>query len=290
MVRLLLMIIATSVLFAGTSLAQEKEKKEKIPEGWRRSGETGVNFSQIGVHDWSGGGEDALSLASFASVSGNLKKGVIAWDNTLELRYGISKLGEGGTRKTDDLLALNSKFSRKAIGNWSYTGLVDFRTQFSSGYDYSSTPKVKTSEFMAPGYLTVSVGGQYKPHDNFFAFVSPITGKTTFVMDDTLADRGAYGVDPGDNIRSQYGAYVDAFYRKPLMKNVTVKTKLTLFLDYQDPFVDVNWETGLLMKVNKYITTTFSTFLIIDDDVKNKKGDTATQFKEILAVGILYNF
>ena len=75
------------------------------------------------------------------------------------------------------------------------------------------------------------------------------------------------------------------------MQNVTLITKLELFDNYTDKDknnktnVDVNWETGLNMKVNKLITATVATQLIYDHNVVKR-----TQFKEVLGVGFGLKF
>ncbi len=67
--------------------------------------------------------------------------------------------------------------------------------------------------------------------------------------------------------------------------------------------VDVNWETLIAMKVNKYISFNLNTQLIYDDNIqvpfdKNHDGTVDTgesirslvQFKEIFGAGISYKF
>lgn len=80
------------------------------------------------------------------------------------------------------------------------------------------------------------------------------------------------------------------------------KTKLELFSNYLNnpQNIDVNWETLLSMKVNKYISATFSTTLIYDHDInipvdKNndgvvEKAGPRVQFREVLGVGLSYKF
>src|SRR5262245_56022393 len=99
---------------------------------------------------------------------------------------------------------------------------------------------------MAPAYLTVAIGLDYKPSEFFSAFISPATGKFTFVTDQDLADQGAYGVDPaevdalgnkiadGKTIRSEFGAYFRAKFQKDVATNFNLSTTLTLFDNYTD--------------------------------------------------------
>ena len=73
-------------------------------------------------------------------------------------------------------------------------------------------------------------------------------------------------------------------------------TKLEAFSDYlKNPErIDIDWQTGIAMKVNKWLSTNITTHLIYDDDVmitdnKGKKGPR-TQFKEVLSVGVSFLF
>jgi hypothetical protein len=100
----------------------------------------------------------------------------------------------------------------------------------------------------------------------------------------------------------ELGSYVRITFKKDIMKNVNLATKLELFSNYlKDPQnIVVNWEMLIAMKVNKYITASLSTNLIYDDKIiikQDTNGDgkyevngPRTQFKEILAVGFSYKF
>jgi hypothetical protein len=54
--------------------------------------------------------------------------------------------------------------------------------------------------------------------------------------------------------------------------------------------VDVIWEGLALMKVNKWISASFTAQFIEDDNVRDEKGKIRRQFKELFAMGLLYQF
>ena len=58
--------------------------------------------------------------------------------------------------------------------------------------------------------------------------------------------------------------------------------------------IDVNWEVQINMIINKWFSTTLTTNLMYDDDVKIVQKDgtkgSRVQFKEILGVGVQFNF
>jgi hypothetical protein len=197
--------------------------------------------------------------------------------------------------------------------SWYATALGDFRTQFADGFNYPND-SVYISRFMAPGYALAAIGFDYKPNDHFSAFIAPLTGKFTFVNDDSLARNGAFGVqkeirDPnqGGKVtqnykthREEFGAYLKVQYQTKVMENITFQTVLELFSNYLNnpQNVDVNWTTLTTFKVNKFISATLATQLIYDDDIKvlrnagDQKGTVGpdVQFKQVLGVGFTYKF
>jgi len=174
------------------------------------------------------------------------------------------------------------------------------------GYNYPND-SVKISTFMAPAYLLAALGMDYKPDAYLSIFLAPATGRLTIVNDKTLADAGAFGVDPGKNTKGEFGGYRRMIYTrndfKPeLLKNVAFTTKFDLFSNYLDhpSNMDVSWETLIALKVNQYISVNFTSHLLYDDDTKisiDKNDDGSVdeygprvQFKEIFGVGFSYKF
>ena len=57
----------------------------------------------------------------------------------------------------------------------------------------------------------------------------------------------------------------------------------------------MNWDVLINMKINKYLNATLNTTLKYDNDVKtiNDEGEkrcAKVQFKDILGIGVAYNF
>ena len=276
---------------------------------WFKGATFNLNLNQTALSNWAGGGSNSVAVNGLVSMHANYAKGLSKWDNTLDLAYGLSKIGDAGDFvKTDDRIELNSKYGRKLKGDWYYGGLLNFRTQFNLGYNAGDNINY-ISRFMAPGYLTLALGFDYKPNENFSFFIAPIAYKLTVVADTLLSDIGAYGVDSGSTTRSEIGGYVRLMYQKKLMENIDFKTKVDAFSNYQTnpQNIDITWETLLTMKVNKYISASLSTMLVYDDDIdiivqnaevptiENPLGTPAVagprvQFKEVLNIGFSYIF
>ncbi len=281
---------------------------------WKVGGVISINGQQVSLTNWSAGGNNSISLGGLVNVFAKYKKGKITWDNNLELGYGVIKQGDNKQWwKNDDKIQFSSKFGRQLKKSWYATALGDFRTQFADGFNYPND-SVYISRFMAPGYALAAIGFDYKPNDHFSAFIAPVTGKFTFVNDDSLARYGAFGVqkeirDPsqGGKItqnykthREEFGAYLKVQYQTKVMENITFQTVLELFSNYLNnpQNVDVNWTTLTTFKVNKFISATLATQLIYDDDIKvlrnagDQKGTIGpdVQFKQVLGVGFTYKF
>ena len=224
------------------------------------------------------------------------KKEKHLWTNRLELAYGLNKTGEDGTRKANDKIYLNTNYGYSIAKNWYASAFATFQTQFSPGYDYSINKDVSISEFMAPGYLTTGLGFTYDPGKIFTVVLSPASWRGTFVLNDRLSDEGAYGVDPGKHLLSAFGANLKGEVKYEFLKNMTVYSRLDLYSDYlHKPLnIDVNWEVQVNMIINKWFSTTLTTNLMYDDDVKIAQKDgtkgSRVQFKEILGVGVQFNF
>jgi len=310
MKKIIIIILVT--IFAGQFLsAQVSEKEDALKKvntdtinGWKKGGMFALTFGQSSFTNWAAGGINNISVNGIANLFANYKKDNLTWDNNLDLGYGMQKLGKGvdkSTQKTDDKLDFSSKLGIKAAEKLYYAALMNFRTQFTNGYNYPDDSTV-ISGLMAPGYLLFAAGIDYKPNKNLSVFIAPLTSKTTFVSNQTLADAGAYGVEPGKNIRNEFGGYLKAVYTKDIMKNVNLNTKLGLFSNYlhNPQNIDVNWEVLLGMKINKYLTATLNTQLLYDDDILvpvDTNGDginngtgKRVQFKEILGIGFSVKF
>lgn len=257
---------------------------------WKSGGLIAVNFSQVNLSQWSAGGENTMSLNTSINLYSNYLKGKNDWQNTLDFGYAFLKTATGGVKKSDDRIEFTSKYGRKFSKSWLYSGLANFKSQFAPGYLYPNDSTI-ISNFMSPGFLTVSIGFTYKPVDYFEVFISPAAGKFTFVTSKSLSDMGAYGVDSGKSVRSEFGAYLNMKFKKELMTNVTLTSNLELFNNYTDENkqnaknIDVNFNNTLNLKVNKYITASVNVQLVYDANIVER-----TQFKELIGVGFGYKF
>ena len=302
------LMAAIAIILAVNVSAQVTEAEKNLKtlvtdtvSGWRLGGVTAINASQTALVNWAAGGEGSYAVNGIFSAFANYKSGTTAWDNSLDIGYGFLNQNVSGYKKTDDKIDFLSKYGRKAFSDFYYSALVNFKTQFTPGYNATNT---KISNLLAPGYLLGAIGMNYQPDKYFNVFLAPFTGKMTIVNDTALSNAGAFGVTPGEVTRSEFGGYTRIIYSRndfkaELLKNLSFTTKLDLFSNFlnKPQNIDVSWETLIAMKVNKYLSVSLNTHLLYDADTKwedtNNDGtpDKAkVQFKEILGVGFSYKF
>ncbi len=297
-------ITALLSVFVFTDLFGQEVKENKLATKdsikWETGFKSTLNATQVNLTNWSAGGENSLSVTGLFHMYLNRKDDKSEWVNEIKTAYGIIKQGDTKTIKSEDVLDVLSKYGYKTKSKWYYSALFNLKTQFDQGFkDPQAEDKELVSAFMAPGYINFSLGMDYKPNKSFSLFLSPISTKTTAVLDDNI-DEMQYGLDSSETFRSELGAYLSMSYKTPLMENVDYETKVNLYSNYlNNPFnVDINWMNLLTMKVNKYLNVNILTELIYDDDINIKdedddildNGGPKTQFKEILSLGLTYKW
>lgn len=278
-------------------------------------GTAGLNLSQTALENWAGGGESSIAFTGLCTISETREKAHRSTGWGLDAALGLLRQ-QGGWRKTDDRLILTGQWNtgmQKALKDARLSVLVDARTQMLPGYALvNGLPdrEQRISDFLSPGYVVAAAGIAPKPGPQHKLFAAPFTGKLTVLLDDTLSQAGAFGVEAGQHTRFELGGYIRWNLTLPIMENVHWTHQLDLFSNYLNKpgNIDVNW-TGLLeLKVNELLRTTVSVHLIYDDDVTLEKEPSrteivdgvsttipavvgpGTQFKEVLSIGLSYGF
>lgn len=288
--------IALILLIMGNSLYAQQDTV------WRKGGLFSLNFTQVSLTNWASGGQNSIAGNAIVNYFANYKRGKNVWDNNLDLGYGFIRQGrEGNLIKSDDKIDFSSKYGREAATHWYYSALLNFRSQFAEGFNYPND-SVAISKFLAPGYVLLALGMDYKPNDNFSLFLSPATARFIIVNDKLLSDAKAFGVDSGKMVKTEVGAYVKAAYKKELNANLNLQTTIDFFSDYLDnpQNIDINWQLLLSLKVSKFISATLSTQVLYDDNTKlvfyKDNGTTidhvgpGVQVKEFIGIGFAYKF
>jgi hypothetical protein len=282
----------------------DRKKVAEEPEWWEYENKIAFDLNEVAFVNWNAGGDNSVSGLLKVNLSRTYKKVYTKWENEISMRYGLNYRDNEGLIKTDDEIKLSSSFgyNKDTLSHWFYTAQFNFRTQFTDGF--SRTDKEDPiSRFMAPGYLFLGMGGTYSPEgENLSVYLSPLTMKATYVLDEKLSQDGSFGVTPGEKSRHEVGILVRSKWEKEIIKNVAMANALEFYSDYLNDFgnIDVEWIFDLKFKVNKFFQASFRTHLIYDNDIKFKEdtnGDgqletlgARAQFKQQLGIGILYSF
>ena len=274
---------------------------------WKRSGDFSVNFNQINFSNWAAGGDNSVSGVILFNFEALYEKDKNSWKNNIKLGYGIQSIKDD-LQKTEDKIDLSSMYGRSIHKYWDISVLAEFKTQFADGFD-SDNDSVAISGFMAPGYISIGPGFNYKPTDYFSVYMSPATAQWVIVNNQRLADEGAFGVEaaeyddagniitPGKNVKFQFGANVKVQFKKDIAKNVNLETTLSLFSDYlhNPQNIIINWDVILDMSINSWLSAKLTTNLIYDDNItiNDSEGNPMgprTQFKEMFGLGLAWKF
>ena len=278
MTKKVFFLAALAMLFSGTAMADNDpilvgginsltfmapaDSGDKPQGVWNTSSTPALKIGEVLYHNWSASGNSQIDVT--ATFFGNYKytHPKFVWDNIVDLAYGyawqdLDNSAEdslGGRfethRKSVDKIDLTSSLSWKAYKNWGANFSANFKSQFGAGFEYAGAGDnegVKVSGFMAPAYLTTALSFEYK-RDNWSVSASFLTGKTTFVIDDSLIAQGkTYGVIQDDNFDASdpstfnhayfgLGSYVKALYlKKDILPSLDLYARLELFYDYKKP-------------------------------------------------------
>jgi len=307
-----------SLLAQPTSIFMKNKvnKVDDISPEWVKKNKLGIDLSEVAFVNWNSGGSSSISALFKSESNIDYKDKYYTWKNRLSTRYGINKQQDRELRKTEDLIEFNSNLGYKpdSLSNWFYSARLNFKTQFANGYKYPNTDD-PISKLMAPGYLFFGVGMEYaKDREDMSFYFSPLTLKTTFVLDRDLANAGAFGVDPavlddegniiveGKRIQKEVGILVTNSYEMEVVENITLKHLVSLYTDYINSFgnVDVDWQINFDFKVNSFVKATLGSHIRYDDDVKTTKpsaiegefdeAGAKTQWKQFLGIGFAVDF
>ncbi|MBN2263106.1 MAG: DUF3078 domain-containing protein [Prolixibacteraceae bacterium] len=278
---------------------------------WKLGGNAYTGLSQTLINEfWSKGGKTSASLLSTINYSANYSKGKLKWDNGLDAKLGLIYYIEDNEsairnwHKNSDNFEINSRFGYSAFKEWYYSAEANFKTQFFDGYK-SNTVETPNSSWFSPAYLTFSAGFDYKPNSSLSTFLSPLSIKTTYVLDPDV-DETIYGLTEGQTRKSRIGMTGRLDFTKKVFENINLRTKNNFFFNFG--FKDGEWqliklpdfdsETSIDFKVNRYVTTQLNLHFIYDKELTSKWTDdnnveqtgTRLQFKEFMTLGISYRF
>ena len=300
------------------------ETTNKDTIAWTHGGVFDLGANEGFLHNWAAGGELA-SMTFNGLFSGYLNRlhHWDIWSNNLDLNYGLAYAYSTGflPHKTDDRIDFTSKYGIRAdSSNFYFTGLFNFKSQFTKGYNYTLPhfDSVSTSKFLSPAYFTTAIGMEYRRGSDVSLFLSPIAGRLTLADKyyTSMSNQGAFGVPYNKTSVFQFGAYFSGRYVININKKMIFKTRLDLYSNYLDK--DTKDSTGAVIKkdnpgnisvlfdnlfsykISKYFNITVGATFIYDNNIpyivtpqnKDMPGNNLgwLQLNQTFNLGIEYKF
>ena len=274
---------------------------------WKKGGNVSLNFSQTSLSNWTAGGENSLSLSTSSNLYANYKKNKMIWENYAFMAYGIVKTGKSKSVKNSDQINIGSRVGYQMAKNWYYTAALLGKSQFAPGYNSPAADAEKISDFLAPAYMFLSLGLDYKPSSRLSISFAPAMGKATFVRSNsqTILLSGGINqdlIDKGKKSRYEFGGGIvfnlngDYFSKK-----VTYFSQLELFSNYfEEPQnIDVVWDFQFRIALTRFVSAGVrinmmyydnqKTFVKLESGVLEPHG-AKLQVKEYFEIGLFYAF
>lgn len=251
---------------------------------WTFGGSFQAIVNQSFSKNWVGASNPTIGGQVLGNLFLKYNKNKFAWENTLDVEYGIRftfnpKPPKGiGTKyeKMTDKLDYKTKLGLKAGGNWYYGAMVALNTQLTNGYD-PDNDTLRTSTFMTPGYLTFSVGMDYK-QKKWSWYISPIGAKIISKTDNDFFDSNAFGVKAGKKCYMAVGASTHLVFAADIHKKINLNTKLELFYDYLGEYkqlrnLDVRYDMTWMFNITQWLSLSIKASLLYDYDIKFNSYD-----------------
>ena len=261
---------------------------------WKTKTSVGINVNQAAFSDnWNGGGVNSFALGGLINYKAEYSKESYSYVSDVILQYGKIKNKGQLQKKTTDRIYWDNKAAIQLSKNWYFFGSVNFESQFDRGFAYSKDAKGNEiekllSKFMSPGYLTESVGFEYKPNKFFSTRIGTGTARQTFVLDTALylTNPNNFGVVKGKNFRNELAFQVVTAYEKEIFTNITLKTRYNMFIPYDNfGHIDHRLDINMIAKINRAMNVSLTGVGLYDRDTDRKMQGSQT-----LALGLTFIF
>ncbi len=266
---------------------------------WLHTFNIALQLSQAYVSgNWYQGGNSYLAfLGNFLwdVQLNNVYYPKLIFQSTVSYKLAINSTPDDECHKysvSQDQFQYNLKTGYKAVHNWYYSFLMQFKTQFLHSYPANSM--TRTASFLSPGELNLGLGMTYSKENEkktlkFSASISPLSYNLKTCIDD-LVDRSQFGIKPERKWLNEIGSNAELNFYAQLWGNTTYTTRLFIFSDYK--MFQTDWENTLNFQFSKFFSTQIYAHLRYDTsaDPKVDRKWKKLMLKEILSVGISYTF
>ena len=258
---------------------------------WKNWTSFGINMNQAAFSEnWRGGGVNSIAVGLLSNFKAEYTKDDKSFATEVILQYGKLKNRGQLQRKTNDRIFWDNRVALKLSQHWYFFGSLNFESQFDEGYSFRKAPdgqEVQTliSRFMAPGYLTESLGFEYKTTKSFWLRIGTGTARQTFVLDRNLYLNNPknYGVPPGKSFRNELAFQIVTNFEKDIATNIGLKSRYSMFANYEKlRNIDQRLDISLQARVNKVVNVTVAGIAVYDDD-----ASTRIQASQALSLGVI---
>ena len=248
---------------------------------WKNDFEIGLAGSESAYTNWSSGGVNTIALNTKIFTDNVYYSKSFNYRIRSTIRLGQTRLEGEDFRKSDDLFRVVNKFKYFLYEEkLSAYGEVIFRTQLFRGFENDNETVI--SAFMAPGFLTESIGISYDPSSELVAQAG-FALRQTFVRIDSLDV--LYGFKEDQDIRAEGGFQILLEVNKKLFKNFTytgeVETFSNLLISLRK--TDVIFNNEFRGKINEFMEAVIDYDLIYDSDFS-----TQVQTRRIIGLGLIF--
>jgi hypothetical protein len=291
--------LATFLFLLLVTISQAQIVRVDSLSNWKKAFKVGLNLNQASFSsNWKAGGVNSFGFNAFLNYKANYTKDKVSWDNEIDMLYGMVNNQGQGYRKTLDRIYIDTKYGRALSDKWNMFVALNFQSQFANGYKYvkgvvDQDSATLISGFLAPAFVTTTLGFQYTPSPAFKLRLSPFAPRITIVKnseDYTSVDPIApYGVKIGEDVRMEWlAAQVLAEFNKDIATNVNLKWRYLLFANYEHfnlQEIDHRLDINLTAKVTRFINVSLGGILLYDYDQVDE-----LQLSQAFSLGVLYTF
>lgn len=251
---------------------------------WFPTGMIGVNLSQVSFSNWAQGGEDAVSWTFLTNVALEYKGSTWNLKNKMKLAYGRTKIGSDEYRTNNNEFYFENVASY--LAGWPVNPFISntIRTTAAPGFDYKNNKTVQIADFFDPGYISQSLGFNYRNGKPFgtrmgIALQETFTNKFRNYSDDVKTK------DKTEAFKLETGLESVTDSEVTLDENIVLQTSLRLFTRFDDLAIwDVRWDNLLTAKVTKYLNVNFGVLVLYE-----KSQSPKTQVKQAMQMGLVYS-
>jgi len=275
---------------------------------WKTTTQIQIDVNQGSFSkNWTAGGVNSLALGGMVNYRTAYSKDSYSFTSEVRMEYGKIKNKDQLQKKTKDRIFWDNKGGLQLSKNWFFYGSVTFESQFDKGFAYwrdenGAERQNLISNFMSPGYLTESIGFEFRPTPWFSTRIGTGTAKQTFLLDTAVIDvrfnGGNYGLRLGDRqnfdqfppqtFRNELAFQVTSELRdKEIVKNVFLYARYNMFIPYDRKLehIDHRLDISLKSKINKFMNVQLNGVGLFDKDADDK-----IQASQNLSIGFGFTF